>query len=217
MFGPELRLLGVALIVLGFALRMNTLVVVVLAGLTTCLTAGFAVLDTLATLGALFVDNRFMMVPIVLMVPIVGLLERAGLRERVMALLSGAKSASAGRVLFAYQCLRGATSMFGLNIGNHASMVRPLVAPLAEGAAKVADLARRERIRAHAAVAENVGNFFSDDVVVAVGALLLIQGTLRSAGLLVSLSALKAWSVPTALWVVVVGFWRYRRLDRASP
>jgi hypothetical protein len=29
----------------------------------------------------------------------------------------------------------------------------------------------------------------------------------------VKLGDLKGWSVPTALWVVAVGWWRFRRLD----
>ncbi|GAB1488672.1 hypothetical protein MASR2M8_11190 [Opitutaceae bacterium] len=29
----------------------------------------------------------------------------------------------------------------------------------------------------------------------------------------VSLGDIKAWSLPTALWVIAVGWWRYRRLD----
>eukprot|EP01035_Chromulina_nebulosa_P003744 gene3744-5113_t len=107
--------------------------------------------------------------------------------------------------------------MVGINVGNHAAMVRPLIAPMAEGAAKAqhGPLSDEERtkVRAHAAAAENVGNFFSDDIVVAVGALLLIKAFFDNAGVEVQLGALKWWSAPTALWVIAVGWWRYRRLD----
>ena len=72
----------------------------------------------------------------------------------------------------------------------------------------------RERLRAHGAAAENVGNFFSDDILVAVGALLLVKGILDAAGMPVALADIKLWSVPTALWVLLVGWWRYRALDR---
>ena len=132
-------------------------------------------------------------------------------------LIQRASAATAGRVLWGYQLLRGFTSMFGLSIGNHAAMVRPLIAPMAEGAALVRpgtpSRQSRDEIRAHAAAAENVGNFFSDDIFVAIGALLLIKAFFDNAGVAVALSDLKLWSLPTALWVVLVGWWRYRRLD----
>ena len=95
--------------------------------------------------------------------------------------------------------------------------VRPLVVPMAEGAAKArGELteATRERLRAHGAAAENVGNFFSDDILVAVGALLLVKGFFDSTGVPVTLEQIKLWSLPTALWVLLVGWWRYRALDR---
>jgi uncharacterized membrane protein len=153
----------------------------------------------------------------VLMVPVVGVLEKHGLQERVAALIRRSKAATAGRVAWIYQVLRGLTSMLGLSIGNHAAMVRPLIAPMAEGAAQARDGQpndqAREDIRAHAAAAENVGNFFSDDILVAVGALLLIKAFFENAGVEVALGDLKRWSLPTALWVVAVGWWRYRRLD----
>ena len=96
-------------------------------------------------------------------------------------------------------------------------MVRPLIVPMAEGAAKArGELgeATRERVRAHGAAAENVGNFFSDDILVAVGALLLVKGFFDTAGVVVTLEKIKLWSMPTALWVLLVGWWRYRALDR---
>jgi uncharacterized membrane protein len=212
-----LNLLGVALVFLGFALRLNALAVVTAASVVTCLVAGFSLHDTATMLGQLFVDNRFMVMPVILMVPVVGLLERAGLRERVISMVEDTRATSPGRVLWLYQLVRGVSSMFGLSIGNHASMVRPLIAPLAEGAAQAQgeelDEASAEGIRAHAAAAENVGNFFADDIVVAVGALLLIQGFFDSVGVAVTLRHLKWWSLPTAICAMVVGLWRYRVLD----
>jgi uncharacterized membrane protein len=157
-------------------------------------------------IGQLFVENRVLMLPLILMLPVIGLAERYGLRERIAALMRGAGTSPA-RVLWLYQVVRGVTSAFGMSIGNHASMVRPLVVPMAER-----DGPPSQNLRAHAAAAENVGNFFADDIVVAVGALLLIQGFFNSVERPVELADLKLWSIPTALWVIVVGAWRYRRL-----
>lgn len=212
-----IKLLGLLLVGIGFACRANPLLVVVAGGITTGVLAGFSFNEVVTMIGQFFTDNRGLLLPIILMVPVVGVLERHGLQARVGALIRRTKAATAGRVAWFYQVLRGLTSMVGLSIGNHAAMVRPLIAPMAEGAAEARHgaLADKERadIRAHAASAENVGNFFSDDIVVAVGALLLIQQVFANAGVEVALRDLKLWSLPTAVWVIAVGWWRYRRLD----
>ncbi len=210
------RLLGILIIGVGFALRWNALLVVALAGITTGLLAGFTFSEIVRMTGQFFVDNRALTLPVILMVPVVGLLERHGLQERVAHLMRRAKAATAGRVLWFYQFVRGLTSMFGISMGNHASMVRPLVVPMAEAAAaKDGQLndATSQRIRAHAAASENAGNFFADDIFVAVGALLLIKGFFDSVGMPVELDDIKLWSAPTAVWVIAVGWWRYRVLD----
>lgn len=212
-----IKLLGLVLVAVGFAFRVNPLLVVVVAGLATGLLAGFSPHEVVTMIGQFFVDNRALTLPVILMVPVVGVLERHGLQERVAALIRRAQGATAGRVAWIYQVVRGLSSMVGLSIGNHASMVRPLIVPMAEGAAKRDGESlsndKKQDIRAHAAAAENVGNFFSDDIVVAVGAVLLIKAFFDNAGVTVDLGDIKRWSLPTAVWVIAVGWWRYRRLD----
>ena len=212
-----IKLIGLVVVAVGFAFRMNPLLVVVAAGLVTGLVAGLSWHEVVTMLGQFFVDNRWLTLPVILMVPVVGLLERHGLQERMATLIRRAAGATAGRVLWIYQVLRGLTSMVGMGIGGHASMVRPLIVPMAEGATAtklggVTDQARAQ-IRAHGAAAENVGNFFSDDIVVAVGAVLLIKAFFDNAGVEVSLGEIKLWGLPTALCVIAIGWWRYRRLD----
>ena len=213
-----IKLLGILLVAIGFGFRVNALVVVLAAGLVTGLTAGFSLREMVTMMGKLFVENRGLVLPIVLMLPIVGLLEKHGLQERIVWLMRKTRAATAGRIYWLYQALRGGLSVLGISLGSHAGMVRPLIVPMAEGAAQgrgeLTDGAR-ERLRAHGAAAENVGNFFSDDILVAVGALLLVKGILDAAGVPVALADVKLWSVPTALWVLLVGWWRYRALDRA--
>jgi uncharacterized membrane protein len=212
-----IKLLGIVLIAVGFALRWNALVVVVAAGIATGLLAGFSWREIVQMTGQFFVDNRALTLPVIALVPIVGLLEKHGLQQHVAALMRRARAATAGRVLLIYQAVRGGTSMLGMSIGNHASMVRPLVVPMSEAAARKngqLNSASGQIVRAHAAAAENVGNFFADDIFVAVGALLLVQGVLRTAGVEVRLQDIQFWSAPPALWVIAVGWWRYRVLDR---
>lgn len=212
-----IKLVGILVVALGFGFRINALVVVLVAGVVTGLAAGFSPREVAALLGKLFVENRGLTLPIVLMLPVVGLLEKHGLQQRVAALMHQARAATTGRVLWLYQALRGGLSVFGLSLGSHAGMVRPLVAPMAEGAAQArGELSpeTRETIRAHAAAAENVGNFFSDDIMVAVAALLLVKSFFDAADVPVTLAMIQLWSLPTAVWVLLVGWWRYRALDR---
>ncbi|MBA4138308.1 MAG: DUF969 domain-containing protein [Opitutus sp.] len=214
--GLVIKLLGIVLIAVGFALRWNALLVVTAAGIATGLLAGFSWREIVQMTGQFFVDNRALTLPVIILVPVVGLLERHGLQQHVAALMRRAKAATAGRVLWLYQFVRELTSMFGMSIGNHASMVRPLIVPMSESAAQQAgqlDDAAGQKIRAHAAAAENVGNFFADDIFVAIGALLLIKGFFDAVGVKVSLEDIKLWSAPTAVWVLAVGWWRYRTLD----
>ncbi len=212
-----IKLIGILIVAVGFALRLNPLLVVVAAGLATGLAAGLSPTEVLALLGTYFVDNRFMTLPVLLMLPVVGLLERHGLQERVATLIRRSTAATAGRVLLAYHALRAGASTVAVNIGNHASMVRPVVAPMAEGAAARSGVPSPDKtagIRAHAAASENLGNFFADDIFVAVGPVLLIKGVLDAAGVRADVMAIAWWGAPTALWVLAVGWWRYRALDR---
>jgi uncharacterized membrane protein len=213
-----MRLIGILVVAAGFALRANTLAVVMAAGIATGIVAGMSFDEIMAQFGTFFVDNRFVTLPIALVVPVVGLLERHGLKERAETLIRRAGAATAGRVLLVYTAMRQISISLGVNIGGHAQAVRPLVAPLAEGAARArhGDLpeAAVEAIRAHAAAAENVGNFFGEDIFVAVGAILLMKGFLSAQKIEVSVWAMSLWGIPTALIAFAAMAWRARALDR---
>ncbi len=64
---------GIGIVIIGFALRFNPLLVVTVAGIVTGLSAGFDPLKVIALLGKAFVDNRFMAVAW-LVLPVIGLL-----------------------------------------------------------------------------------------------------------------------------------------------
>ncbi len=212
-----IKLIGILVVAVGFALRFNTLLVVMAAGIVTGLVAGMSFNEIMGLFGKYFVENRYMTLPVVLMLPVIGLLERHGLRERAEALIRRAQAATAGRVLLLYTAVRQVSIAFGVNIGGHAGMVRPLVAPMAEAAAHARHGELPDEtvqvIRAHAAAAENVGNFFGEDTVFAVGAVLLIQGVLAAQGVKASLWMLSLWGIPTAVAAFGVMWWRVRVLD----
>ena len=213
-----IKLIGVALIAAGFALRVNTLLVVMAAGLATGFAAGFSWNEILTMIGKYFSDNRAMTLPIVLMLPVVGLLERYGLKERAEVLIRRSKAATAGRVILLYTAVRQISISLGVSIGGHAGAVRPLVAPMAEAAARGrgGELAAASvaSIRAHAAAGENIGNFFGEDIFIAVGAILLMKGFFDAQGMHVSVWAMAWWGIPTAIIAFAAMWWRCRLLDR---
>jgi len=213
-----IKLIGILVVAVGFASRANPLLVVLGAGIATGLVAGMSLHEVLAEFGKDFVENRFVIVVVVLMLPVIGLLERHGLQARAEALIRRVRSATAGRVLLLYTALRQLSISVGVNIGGHAQLVRPLIAPMAEAAARAehGDLPIEtvRAIRAHAAAAENVGNFFGEDIFIAVGAVLLIKGFLSGAGVEVDVWAIALWGIPTAVTAFGVMAWRCRVLDR---
>ena len=215
-------LLGVAVVVAGFAWRLNPALVVVVAGITSGLLAGLSLPDLLALLGRSFVSNRTLLV-IVLTLPTIGLLEHAGLRERAHAWILGLRRLTLARLLVAYLALRQVISMFGLiTIAGHAQTVRPLLAPMAEAAAEKVDPdlddESREQVKAMAAGTDNVGLFFGEDVFIAFGGVLLIQSFFAQHGIEMDPRSIAIWALPTAIAAFVIHAlrvaWFQRRLDQ---
>ena len=212
-------LVGVALVVAGFALRMNPALVVVGAGVVTGLVAGFDFVAVLVLLGEAFVANRYLAL-FLLTLPVIGLLERHGLKEHAQAWVARLRGATVGRLLLAYLAIRQFTASVGLNsLGGHPQTVRPLVAPMAEGAAAVRHGnalpdAERERIKAMSAATDNVGLFFGEDIFIAFGGVLLMQGVLAENGIVVEPLQIALWGIPTALCAFAIHGVRLLRHDR---
>ncbi|MCP8970472.1 DUF969 domain-containing protein [Ectobacillus ponti] len=213
-----IKLIGIVIVAVGFALRFNTLLVVMAAGIVTGLVSGMSFHDVLTKFGQVFIDNRYMSLPIILTLPVIGILERYGLKERAEELIKRAKAATAGRVMLSYLLIREVSAAVGLNIGGHAQTVRPLVAPMAEGAAaaKHGELPKelQDEIKAHAAASENVGWFFGEDIFIATGAILLMKGFFDSVGMDVGVWDMALWGIPTAISAFVLSWLRFKRLDR---
>lgn len=211
-------LLGVATVIAGFALRLNPVLVVVIAGLVSGIAAGMAAADLLTLLGRSFVENRLLLL-FVLTLPVIGLLESYGLRERARAWIISLRGLTLSRFLISYLGLRQMLSMLGLtHVAGHAQTVRPLVAPMSEAAAErtlgVLDDGERARVRAAAAATDNVGLFFGEDVFIAFGAVLLIQGFYARNGIVLEPAAIALWALPTAIAAFVIHATRIWLLQR---
>lgn len=211
-------LLGVAVIVIGFMLRFNAVPVVVCAALASGLLAGLHVPDLLALLGKSFVSSRLLMM-FVLTLPAIGLLEHAGLKEHAQQWMARLRGLTLARLLIGYLLVRELLSMLGLmGVAGHAQTVRPLLAPMSEAAAEKIQPALtpedRDEVRAVAAATDNIGRFFGEDVFIALGAVLLIQGFYTQHGIDLTPLSIALWALPTAIAAFViqcVRIWLFQR------
>jgi len=213
-----LPLLGIALVVLGFAQRFNPLLVVAVSAIVTGLLGGMDFLKVLGALGHGFNENRFVTITYIVL-PVIGVLERFGLQERARALISKIRGATVGRLLIGYLAFRQVFAALGLkDIAGPAQTVRPLVAPMAVAAAErqhgELDEPTSERVKAMAAATDNVGVFFGEDIFLAIASILLIQGSLKGFGIELTPFQLSVWAIPTAICAFVIHGARLLLLDR---
>jgi uncharacterized membrane protein len=213
-----LPLLGILLVVLGFALRFNPLLVVAVAAIATGLLAGMPILKVVAALGHGFNANRTVTI-IYIVLPVIGLLERYGLQQQARNLISRMRGATVGRLLLVYMAFRQIFASLGLtSIAGPAQTVRPLVAPMALAAAEKEhgelDEETSEHVKAMSAATDNVGLFFGEDIFIAVSSILLIQGALKAFGIELTPFELSVWAIPTAICAFLIHGARLVLLDR---
>ena len=213
-----LVLSGIAVIVIGFALRLNPLLVVMASVFVTGLSAGFDLHAIVSAFGKAFNDARFISMAWVVL-PVIGLLECHGLQERARGLMAAMRGATVGRLLIAYLFIRQIGAGLGLtSVAGHAQTVRPLVAPMAEAAAERQDAAldddTRERVKAHAAATDNIGLFFGEDIFIAIGSILLMKALLEQYGIILEPLELSIWAIPTAIAAFAIHAFRLWRFDR---
>jgi uncharacterized membrane protein len=214
-----LVLLGILVVVVGFALRLNPMLVVTVAGLVTGFLGGMTPLQVLNAFGTGFAGSRSVSI-FLLVLPVIGLVEHLGLQQQARRLVSRLARLSTGGILAGYLFVRQITSAIGLlSIGGHAQTVRPLVAPMAEAAAvrkygAIPD-AVVQRIRAFAASTDNVGAFFGEDIFVAVGAVLLITSFVDTTyGYTLVPLQVALWAIPTAVVALLIHGARSLLTDR---
>ncbi len=228
------KLAGIALIVVGLILRWRTTVVVASASLLTGLLAGmplfseespFRVIPGMTRagrigivdlLGKAFADNRLMTL-FILTLPAIGLAERYGLQERSAALILRIRVATAGRLLVVYQFFRILQGALGIRLNGHPSFVRPLICPMSLGAAESTGQltpARRERIKAANAAAENYGNFYGQNLSPVQAGVLLVFGVMQGLGVKVGMWDLVRQTLPVVVASIILGLFQFYRLDR---
>ena len=211
-----MQLIGILVIVVGFILKLDTIAVVLSAGVLTGLLGGMSIVEILDTLGSTFTTQRSMSI-FLLILPIIGLCERYGLKERATYLIQKLKGMSAGRIATLYLLIRELCISAGIKLG-HAEFVRPLIEPMAQGAAishyGELDENIEEDIKAMSAAADNLGNFFAQNMFIANSGVLLIIGTLEELGHTVDALAVAQAAIPIAIIALIFGFIQNSLIDR---
>jgi uncharacterized membrane protein len=214
----SLPLLGILLVVVGFALKMNPMLVVTASALVTGVLAGMDPVKVVSTFGKAFNDNRIIAI-VWIVLPVIGLLERIGLQQQAAAIIRGFKKATVGRLLIFYLLYRQLTAAIGLmSSSGQAQTVRPLVSPMALAAAEKEhgqlDDATAEKVKAMAAATDNVGLFFGEDIFIAIGSIVLIQQILSTYGYNIEPLHLALWAAPSAICAFLVHSTRLLLFDR---
>lgn len=203
-----ITLIGIVIVVIGFVLKIDTLAVVVVAGLVTGFVGGMNFMEILDILGKAFLTNRYATL-FVLTLPVVGLCERMGLKDKAVDLIKSIKGATTGRLLSIWQAVRTLASAFSLRVGGHPQFIRPLINPMAQAAAVVKygeiDEKTQDEIKGMAAGTDNYGNFFAQNCFMGSAGTLLIVSTLVEQGYNVTALQIAVQSIPIAVISVIVG------------
>jgi len=216
-FSQIISLVGVLILILGFAFKLDAILTVVLAVLVTALVGGLGIVDMLETIGRTFVAQRGLAIFILLML-VIGTLERNGLRESAAKLMAKAKGSSAGLVLGIYGLIRSVFAVFNVSFGGVTGFVRPVVMPMMEGAIEAKGHKINEKhlesLKGMGGGMENIAWFFCQVLFVGGAGGLLVQGTLRDLDIHVELLDLVIISLPVAIFAVLTAIIVYYIRDR---
>lgn len=214
--GIYLPLIGIVIIVIGFALKLDTIGVVVIAGLVTALVSGMSLSEFLTTLGDSFVNQRITTL-FVLTLTMIGLSERYGMKEQAVRLISNLKNLTAGRFLSLYLFIRELAGVFSIRLGGHPQFIRPLIDPMAQ-AAVINQYGSNEEeaqmIKGQAAATENIGNFYSQNVFVGAAGTQMIAGFLNEAGYDFAAATIARASIPVAIFALILGVLYNHLMDK---
>ena len=186
---------GIVIVIAGFALKLDSILVILVAAVVTALVGGLGPVTLLETLGSTFVANRSMAIFIIVML-VTGTLERNGLREAAAALIGKFKGATSGLVIGIYGVMRSIFAAFNVGFGGVAGFVRPVIMPMAEGAIVAQGYEPNEEhveeLKGMASGMENITWFFGQVLFVGGSGGLLVQSTLAGLGIEVELAQLAA-------------------------
>lgn len=208
-----IKLIGIIIVILGFALKLDPIGTVIIAIITTGLVLGQDLITIVELLGKTFVANRYMCLFIIIL-PAVGLLEKNGLSIIASRAIGKIKRASPSKIITIYGLMRTFFAALNINFGGVASFVKPIIYPMSEASLENKGIKLidkdRDSIKALAAAQENISWFFGQVLFIAGPGVLMVKSTLDNAGFQIDTLQLVKTEVPVILLLVfITAFYMY--------
>lgn len=208
---------GVLIVIIGFALKLDAILIVMAAMLATSLLSSVGFVGMLELLGQTFVSNRGMAIFILIML-VTGTLERNGLKQSAANLIKKLKNLSAGSIVNIYGFFRMIFAAFNISFGGVAGFVRPVIMPMIDGTvdkeASKDPKEYEEEMKGISSAMENICWFFGQVLFIGGPGALLVQSTLKELGYEVSLTTLAAVEIPVAIFALIVASIYFYKKER---
>ena len=127
-----LSLLGVLVVIIGFAMKLQPITIIFVSTIVTAVCGQIPPVELLELIGKTFVANRNQLITIILMI-LTGTLERNGLKEAGAELIKKAKGLTTGMLIAVWGVLDQIFIIFKIPIGGIPSYVRPILMPMTLG------------------------------------------------------------------------------------
>lgn len=202
-----IKLIGIVIVILGFAFKLDPIGTVIIAIITTGIVAGQDLIAIVELLGKTFVANRYMCLFIIIL-PAVGLLEKNGLSIVAGRAIGKIKRATPSKIITIYGLMRTFFAALNINFGGVASFVKPIIYPMAEASLENKGIRLmeedRDSIKGLATAQENISWFFGQVLFIAGPGVLMVKSTLDNAGFQIDTLQVVKTEVPVILLVVFI-------------
>ena len=202
-----LKLIGIVFVIIGFALKLDSILIIFIATVATALLGNIGAVDLFNLLGTTFVNNRMMVISILVFL-VAFTLERNGQGEAAAALMKKFKKATSGLLIAIYGIIRGLFAAMKVDFGALSPFIRPVLMPMEEGAivsqGKVPNEQHMDELKGMSAGMANISNFFGQVLFVGSSGALLVQGSLADLGYTVELVDLAVVEIPTFIISMIV-------------
>ena len=217
-FSELIKLSGILIVILGFALKLDSILIIFVSALVTALVSGMGPEGLLVAFGKTFVANRSMAIFIMIFL-VTGTLERNGLREAAASLINKVCGVAPGTLICIYGIMRAFFAAFNVGFGGVAGFVRPVLLPMIEGAVSTAGMELHEdyldELKGMSSAMENITWFFFQVLFIGGAGGLLVQNTLAPLGYHVELIDLVKVEIPIAFITLAVACIYFTFRDKA--
>lgn len=202
-----ISLLGVAVVIIGFALKLEPIAIIFVSAIVTAICGQIPPMELLQQVGTTFVANRNQLIALILMM-LTGTLERNGLKEAGVELIKKAQGLTSGMLMAVWAVAHELFIIFKIPITGVPTYVRPILMPMTLGCIESKGLTvhpeHEESIKALYGKDSNMGNFFGQCLFAANSSVLLIQSTIATVGVEVDVMQIVRVQIPVAIFAMIV-------------